>query len=158
MLKLFLSLLNDFFHPQQESPIPVITSSIPTIVPKLLITRKELLQNRDLEYPLTPEIETNLSLLLGCLNTFRLIYGKPLVVTSGYRPGRFNVAAGGAPNSAHITCEACDFSDTMGEVKDYVLANPDILVKSGLYMEHPDATPSWIHLQIRATKNRIFRP
>ncbi len=115
---------------------------------------------RDAEYPLTPVMEGNLAELLKRLNQFRHIYGNPMVVSSGYRPGPYNIKAGGAPNSSHLTCEACDFRDADGKLKDYLSKNPGILDICDLYMEHPDVTPTWVHLQIRATKsgNRIFKP
>lgn len=124
------------------------------------ITRNEILMGRDSEYPLTPELESNLSKLLEALNKFRAIYGKPMNVSSGYRPGKYNRAAGGASNSSHITCEACDFKDGDWSLKQFVLMRPEILEECGLYMEHPDHTRTWIHLQIRPTKSgtRIFKP
>lgn len=121
-----------------------------------MITRKEILMGREGEYPLSGILESNLANLLVALNAFRKLYGKPLRVSSGYRPGRFNTAANGAKTSAHLTCEAVDFKDADGAVKKFATA--EVLEKCGLYMEHPDATPTWCHLQIRETKNRIFKP
>lgn len=127
---------------------------------KMLISRDEVLMGRDTEYPLTPDLESNLSKLLASLNQFRDIYGIPMVVSSGYRPGRFNQAAGGARNSAHLTCEACDFHDPDGFLKKYILNNVTLLEQCGLYMESPASTPTWCHLQVRIipSGNRIFIP
>lgn len=111
---------------------------------------------REVEFPLTIEQEANLSELLIALNKLRKLYGKPMYVSSGYRPGRFNKAAGGAQKSQHLTCEAVDFKDADGAIKAFCTVQ--ILEQCGLYMEHPDATPTWCHLQTRPTKNRIFRP
>jgi len=126
----------------------------------MLISRDEVLMGRDAEYPLSPELEANLSKLLLSLNKFRQQYGKPMVVSSGYRPGKYNTQAGGAKSSAHLTCEACDFRDEDHSLKDYVVHNPSILVDCGLYMEWPSNTPNWCHLQVRTipSGNRIFRP
>lgn len=96
--------------------------------------------------------------LLTKLNILREKWGKPMTITSGYRPGRYNTAAGGARNSAHLTCEAVDIADADGSLKKYLLKNLDLLEKAGLWMEHPDRTPSWCHLQTRAVKNRVFNP
>lgn len=112
--------------------------------------------NRETEYPLTSEIEKNLEKLLIAVNKLRELYGKPMIVSSGYRPGKYNNAAGGAKNSSHLTCEAVDFKDSDGKLKTWITS--DILIRCGLYMEHPDNTPSWVHVQIRPTKNRIFKP
>lgn len=121
-----------------------------------MITRAELLMGRDSEYPLTPELEHNLELLLEAVNKLRALYGKPMFVSSGYRPGRFNVAAHGAPNSAHRTCEAVDFNDLGHAIYDF--CTDAILEQCGLYKEDGNYTNTWTHVQIRPTKNRVFRP
>lgn len=121
-----------------------------------MITRKEILMGRDSEYPLTPELEENLAKLLESVNKLRNLYGKPMIVSSGYRPGKYNKAAGGAKKSSHLTCEAVDFRDIDKKLKDF--CTEKILKECNLYMEHPDHTESWCHVQIRPTKNRIFRP
>lgn len=125
-----------------------------------MITRKEVLMDRDKEYPLSKEFEANLAILLERLNKFRNIYGKPLFVSSGYRPGKYNKGAGGANSSAHLTCQATDFKDVDGALKKYIKDNPTILETCDLYLEAPESTPSWIHLQSRKTKSgkRIFKP
>lgn len=120
------------------------------------IKRSEILMGREAEFPLTEEYEANLGRLLQAVNSLRELYGKPMMVSSGYRPGRFNTAAGGAKNSAHLSCEAVDFKDADGALKEF--CTPEILEKVGLYMEAPDSTPTWCHLQIRPTKNRVFKP
>lgn len=121
-----------------------------------MITRAEILMGRDKEYPLTPELEANLIKLLEAVNKFRKLYGAPLLVSSGYRPGKYNKAAGGASNSAHLTCQAVDFKDIAGKIKEF--ATVKILEDCGLYMEWPGRTPTWCHLQIRPTKSRVFVP
>jgi zinc D-Ala-D-Ala carboxypeptidase len=113
---------------------------------------------RDVAQPLTEIQESNLARLLTALNLVRRAYGKPLTVSSGYRPAAINAAAGGAKRSAHMTCEACDFRDLDKTFAKWCLANLDVLVRAGLYLENPDFTPTWVHLQIRPTKNRVFNP
>ena len=123
-----------------------------------MITRAEVLMGRDKVHPLTEIQESNLARLLTALNIVRRSYGKPLVVSSGYRPAAINAAAGGAKRSAHMTCEACDFADPDKKFAEWCQANLDVLIRAGLYLEDPDFTPNWVHLQIRPTKNRIFKP
>ena len=126
----------------------------------MLINRDEVLMGRDTQYPLSPELENNLAHLLDCLNKFRLLYSVPMIVSSGYRPGSYNKAAGGAPNSAHMTCEACDFHDPDGKLCNWVLNNQPVLIDCGLYLESPSHTPGWCHLQTRVipSGNRVFIP
>ena len=127
----------------------------------MAISRDEVLMGRDKKYPLTPEMEQNLQKLLVALNKFRQIYGKSMVVSSGYRPAAINAnVPGAAKKSAHMSCEACDFRDTDGSLDKYCMDNLYILEQCGLYLEHPSATPGWCHLQIRrpGSGNRVFKP
>lgn len=124
-----------------------------------MITREEILMGREKEYPLTPELEQNLTRLLSSLNKFRAAYGKPMYVTSGYRPGKYNKAAGGAKKSAHLTLEACDFADGDGALASFCLQNLKLLAECGLWLESPAKTKGWVHLQTRPVPGvRIFEP
>ena len=127
-----------------------------------MISKKEILKDRELEYPLTPELESNLEKLLIAVNKLRTLYGKPTVVTSGYRPGHYNTDAGGGSRSAHLSCEAIDISD-----KDRSLTNfctDDILEQCGLFIEDPAVAKTWLHAQTRKPKSsipgrtRVFKP
>lgn len=118
----------------------------------------EYLKDREIEYPLDDVLKQNMKALLAKLDIVRLDWGKPLVISSGYRPGRYNQVAGGAKNSAHLTCEAVDLVDSSGDLAAFL--TEDKLVIYGLYLENPVRTPGWCHLQTRAPKsgNRIFNP
>ncbi len=124
------------------------------------IKRDEVLMGRDTEFPLTPELEKNLRMLLASLNQFRGLYGIPMVVSSGYRPGHYNKDAGGAAHSNHMTCRACDFHDPDGALAFFCANRLDVLEKCGLYLELPSHTKGWVHLQVIAPKsgNRVFVP
>ena len=123
-----------------------------------MITRDEILMGRDKEYPLNATLESNLQKLLTALNKFRTIYGKPMQVSSGYRPGKYNKAAGGATKSNHMICMACDFVDIDSSLDSFCVANQDVLKECGLYLEHPKWTNTWCHLDILPRKRRIFIP
>lgn len=120
------------------------------------ISRNEILMGRDVEFPLSQELEDNLSNLLIAVNKLRDLYGIPMYVSSGYRPGHYNTDAGGAPNSTHMLCMAVDFHDADNKLKDWITL--EILEQCGLYQEDPEYTPTWFHVQIRPTQNRIFIP
>ncbi len=119
-----------------------------------MISRDEILMGRDKEYPLSLSLEDNLAKLLIAVNKLRAAYGKPMYVSSGYRPGKYNVAAGGAKSSSHMTCQAVDFKDADGALKAWITV--EILEQCGLYQEDPLKTPTWLHVQVRPTINRIF--
>lgn len=122
----------------------------------IMISRDEVLMRRDEEFPLTPELENNLSNLLIAVNKLRTLYGKSMYVSSGYRPGHYNKDAGGATNSTHISCQAVDFHDNDNALKNWITV--EILEQCGLYQEDPASTPVWIHVDIRPRSHRIFKP
>lgn len=124
----------------------------------MLVSRDEVLMGRDAQYPLTPELESYLAVLLTAINKLRLDWGKPMIVSSGYRPGPYNVKAGGATHSPHLTCEAVDISDPDGSLDAWCVANQDKLEAYGLWLEAPASTPTWTHLDTRQRTNRIFQP
>lgn len=125
-----------------------------------MITRREYLMGRDALYPLSQELEANLLNLLGRLNMLRTFYGRPMIVTSGYRPKKINDSVGGKPKSKHITCQACDFDDRNGVLSAFCLSNLEILERCELWMEDPTYTLGWVHLQSVAPKSgkRVFKP
>lgn len=123
-----------------------------------MITRDEILMGRDKEFPLNGTLESNLQKLLTALNKFRTIYGKPMKVSSGYRPGKYNKAAGGATKSNHMICMACDFIDIDSSLDSFCVANQHVLEECGLYLEHPKWTNTWCHLDIFHRKRHIFIP
>jgi hypothetical protein len=125
---------------------------------KIYVTKTEFLKGRDSEYPLSEELEKNMVDILFRINKLRHEYGKPFVISSGYRPGKYNKKAGGAKKSAHVTCQAIDIVDKDKELAKWCIRNVELLEKLGLYMENPDYTPTWVHLQTRPTKSRIFKP
>ena len=123
-----------------------------------MITRDEILMGREKQSPLNKDQEDNLSKLLIAVNIFRKAYGKPMIVTSGYRPSAINAAIGGAKKSSHMSCQAVDFKDTDGKLAKWCLENIKVLEDARLYMEDPESTKGWVHLQIRPTRNRVFKP
>lgn len=126
----------------------------------LYISPQEILMGREVQYPLTPELKSNLDKLLVSVNRLRVYYGKPLIVTSGYRPGHYNEKAKGAKDSAHLYCQAVDFRDKDQALAKWLMSNPQMLMDCGLYMEDPQYTPTWIHVQIRKPPSGqyVFKP
>ncbi len=120
----------------------------------------EVLMGRMKEHPLTDEMQTNLEGLLVAANKFRAKYGKPLTISSGYRPAAQNAAVGGAKKSSHLMCQAIDFNDKSKTLKDWVKSNPSVLEECDIYQEDPTYTSTWLHIQTRKTASgkRIFIP
>lgn len=125
-----------------------------------MITSKDYLMGRDKLNPITDQMRDNIDILLKAVNGLLNEVGMKNTVSSGYRPSAINSNAGGAKKSAHLTCEAVDLVDINQKLSRMLLKRQDILANFGLYMEHPDSTKTWIHLQTRRPKsgNRVFLP
>ena len=133
-------------------------------------SRAELLMGRDKLHPINQEQSDNLDKLIAAMNPVRHAWGKPMRVTSGYRPSSINASVGGAKLSAHQSCQAIDIADNDGLLANFLLNNLDILEENGLYLEDPrytiivnskgDRISGWIHLDIRGPKSgkRVFIP
>lgn len=74
--------------------------------------------------------------------------GCPMLVSSGYRSLKLNVAVGGSKTSSHCQGQAIDFtSPQFGVAKDVFEA----IKKSGikydqLILEYPDSDSPWVHI------------
>lgn len=123
-----------------------------------MIDIKTYLMGRDKMYPLDPIKEANAIELLRRVNGLLFELGIKADITSGYRPGHWNKKAGGSEKSAHLSCEAIDLKDNFGKIKEAITI--ELLKKYDLYMEHPDSTVGWCHLQSRKTRSgkRVFHP
>lgn len=126
---------------------------------------------RDAQYPLamTPEIERNALRLLEVINPLierALAAGVKIpansrgtLVRSGWRPPAVNAATPKAsPTSLHMVGRAIDIEGQA--LVRWLQANPSIAQAAGVWCEHPDATPTWSHLQDKppGSGNRFFRP
>lgn len=94
------------------------------------------------------------------LQTIRHIFNKPIIVTSGWRPMRYNKAIGGAPKSQHMLGKGLDF-----KVKHY---DCDIVRKQLVkYLDELDIRmeqkigAKWIHIDSKDVEpggRRYFIP
>jgi uncharacterized protein YcbK (DUF882 family) len=121
-----------------------------------MIDLKTYLMGRDKIYTLNEQQKRNAIKLLEKINALFSELKIKVSLSSGYRPGHFNKAAGGSARSGHLTCEAIDLADLDGSLKEKITL--ELLEKYDLYMENGDYTRSWVHLQTRKTRNRVFNP
>jgi hypothetical protein len=121
-----------------------------------MITMQELNPHN---YPTTPEIDTNLAILLERINKVRDAYNIPMIVTSGLRSEadqmRINPKA---PHSNHKIGAAVDIFDKDAALYNWCKANEVLLVEIGLWMEERQG--EWQHFQIFPPKSqhRWFSP
>lgn len=110
---------------------------------------------------LTRELRANARETLRRVNNLLRCAGMMCKVTSGWRPTAINAAVpGAARNSKHLFCIAVDLEDRNGALDAWCMAHLDTLEELGLWLEHPDATPGWCHLQTQPPRSgsRVFNP
>lgn len=140
-----------------------------------MLIATDYFMGRDLAYPqhLTDEIRSNAAELLGRVNLLLSWAVADQVrpasdartgtaVASGWRPPAINEAtSNAAAKSRHLTGEAIDLRDTgTRDLARWCLRNIDALEEIGLWMEDPQWTPTWVHLQIvpPGSHRRVYCP
>lgn len=121
----------------------------------------------------TNEILENAKDLLKKVNSFLEELGVMSArVSSGWRPPSVNASIpGSAKRSLHMDGKAIDIVDTSGDLdrmiikKEQELADrgqPSLLRKYGLWLEDPEATKTWCHLDCSSKRTdrplRVFKP
>jgi hypothetical protein len=140
-----------------------------------MITLNDYLMGRDREFPdeLTDEIRGNAALVVARANLLLARMEEELIapgidektgtfVASGWRPRGINShTSNAADKSRHITGLAVDLQDTPDrKVARWCVSNLDVLEEIGLWMEDPQWTPDWVHLQVvpPGSGRRVYIP
>lgn len=69
--------------------------------------------------PTSDTVKSNILKVMTELEKIRIDYGKPIKITSGYRPKAINQAVGGASQSRHIQGDAVDIAPVSGDISDF---------------------------------------
>lgn len=116
---------------------------------------------------LTEEIVQNAQLTVDKINMLVGEFEAETGITldtwaSGWRPPAVNAGVkNAAAGSKHLTAKAGDVRDTPArDFARWCLRNLDRLQDIGLWMEDPQWTPSWVHLQIvpPGSGKRVYVP
>jgi uncharacterized protein YcbK (DUF882 family) len=95
------------------------------------------------------------ALVANILDPLREAYGKPIVVSSGYRCAKLNRAVGGVARSQHITGQAADIQSVSkskaGHKKLFELAQRLRLPYDQLIDEYDY---KWVHISFNTRGNR----
>lgn len=126
-----------------------------------------------------PEHEANLLILLEKVNKIRTAYGKPLLVTSGYRSMEKHLAIYKAKGitdqskipmkSKHLFGQAVDLVPLDGDIKGFqkwIESNKNLMDEIDVFFEKFKFTKTWVHVQsvqygsykYKAGKTRFFIP
>ena len=120
------------------------------------LTKSATAQRLGIDNSPTPEVKRSLEALVdSILDPLREEYGRPIIVTSGYRCPRLNKAVGGAASSQHVRGEAADIrslEDTPEENKKLY----DLIIALGLPFDQliNEYNWDWIHVSFGARHRR----
>lgn len=120
------------------------------------LTKSTTAIKRHIDNTPSKEIERSLTALVEkVLDPLREAYGKPIIVTSGYRCEKLNKVVGGAASSQHVKGEAADIrsvEDTQEENKKLF----DLIVKLKLPFDQliNEHNYDWVHVSFGARHRR----
>ena len=120
------------------------------------LTKSTTAIKRHIDNSPSKEIERSLTALVEkVLDPLREAYGKPIIVTSGYRCPKLNAIVGSTPSSQHVKGEAADIKtieDTPEENKKLY----DLIVKLKLPFDQliNEHNYDWVHVSFGARHRR----
>lgn len=119
------------------------------------LTRSAKAQSHHIDNTPTPAIRAKLeALIVNCLDPIRRIYGRPIIVSSGYRCPQLNALVGGVANSQHTKGEAADLVPASGgSLAGIVRAAVQFGGFDQLILEKAGGS-RWVHVSWRDSGNR----
>jgi uncharacterized protein YcbK (DUF882 family) len=120
------------------------------------LTKSTTAIKRHIDNTPSKEVERSLTALVEkVLDPLREAYGKPIIVTSGYRCPKLNAIVGSTPSSQHVKGEAADIKsvqDTPEENKKLF----DLIVKLKLPFDQliNEHNYDWVHVSFGARHRR----
>ena len=102
----------------------------------------------------TVMVDEVLTVVLQCI---REHFGRPVVITSGYRTAAHNAAVGGAKSSQHLLGRAADIRVQGVSVEDVAAYAESLMPDCGGVGRYPvkaGRATGWVHVDTRADKAR----
>ena len=100
------------------------------------------------------------SSLAALLQKIRDHFGRPVVITSGYRTAAHNAAVGGSKSSQHLLGRAADFYvegvpvATVAAYAETLLSGRGGIGRYPKDAKHPKRMTGWVHIDTRTNKSR----
>ena len=118
------------------------------------LTRSDTARIRRIDNTPTPEASAALDALMwNVLDPIRRIWGRPIIVNSGYRCPKLNAAVGGSATSQHMKGEAADITAGDPEKNKGLF---DMIVRSAIPFDQliDEKGYRWIHVSYRPNGRR----
>ena len=122
------------------------------------VTRSETAKRRGISNMPTPEhIENFKKLAANIFQPIREHFGKPILISSGYRSAELNKAIGGSLSSQHSSGEAIDIDMDGTDITNAQIFN---YIKENLNFDQmiwefgTDANPDWVHVSFAANRSQ----
>lgn len=120
------------------------------------LTKSSTAQRLHINNNPTQEVKDNLNKLIdNILDPLRELYGKPIIVNSGYRCTKLNKAIGGAKNSQHLVGQASDIR-TVQNTKESNKELFDLIKNSKLPFDQliNEYDYNWVHVSYSPRNRR----
>ena len=120
------------------------------------LTKSSTAQRLHINNNPTQEVKDNLNKLIdNVLDPLRELYGKPIIVNSGYRCTKLNKASGGAKNSQHLVGQASDIR-TVYNTKESNKELFDLIKNSKLPFDQliNEYDYNWVHVSYSPRNRR----
>ena len=119
------------------------------------LTKSATAKRKGIDNTPNEAVRANLEALVdNILDPLREAYGKPIIVTSGYRCEKLNKAVGGASTSQHVKGEAADIRSVSDKPADNKKLF-DLIVSLGLPFDQEinEFNYDWVHVSY-STRHR----
>lgn len=107
--------------------------------------------------PDKPTTDHLIEMVDNLLDPARESYGRPLIVTSGYRSEELNKVVGGVKNSAHLIGYAVDLVSHYSTVEELFEWFKDYLINNNIKFDQlileKSRTTQWVHLGYKNINN-----
>jgi hypothetical protein len=122
------------------------------------VTRSETAKRRGISNMPTPEhIENFKKLAINIFQPIREHFGKPIIISSGYRSAELNKAIGGSLSSQHCSGEAIDIDMDGTDITNAQIFN---YIKENLNFDQmiwefgTDTNPDWVHVSFASNRSQ----
>jgi zinc D-Ala-D-Ala carboxypeptidase len=122
------------------------------------VTRSETAKRRGISnMPTAEHIENFKKLAANIFQPIREHFGKPIIISSGYRSAELNKAIGGSLSSQHSSGEAIDIDMdgtdiTNKQIFDYIKENLNF--DQMIWEFGTDANPDWVHVSFASNRSQ----